>query len=134
MSISTNAEMHAEHRLWSSEHAMWRDDIELWRKEHQQVLADLTRLVQVLKTHDHALAAHLSDINTHQAAEQTHERALAGSSPGNATENLAEMAAKHQAEAYHHRQQREAHERIKKHHHSVIARCSMLFKAIPDPM
>ena len=113
---------------------MWRDDIELWLKECQHVLVDLGRVREALQSHELAINAHFAAVQKHETAEQTHEQLLAGSTPGSARENLAEMAAEHQVEASHHQLQREAHERIKKHHHTMIARCSLLLKATQDSM
>jgi chromosome segregation ATPase len=134
MATATHAEMHAEHRNWSTEHAMWRDEIQLWREELQKARSELSSLEAILRDHEQALDAHLETISEHEAAEHEHEQALAAYRSESADEKLVRMAPIHESEAKRHRQQRDAHERVKKHQHTLMARWSLLLKALREAM
>ncbi len=64
-----------------------------------------------------------------------HDRAMSEYQDQGAGERLQEkMASKHRELAERHKTQHEAHERIKKHHHTVIAQLAMLRSAIESAM
>lgn len=126
--------MHTEHRFSKSEHAMWHEDARLWREEIQRAMADLGRFEEIRREHKRTLDAHVEAIRTHEARQLEHEGALAAPESGTPSGELDRLASIHQAEADHHRQQRDAHERTKRHHHNRIARWSLLTRALEEPM
>lgn len=134
MSDNIHADMHIDHRHWLSEHAMWREDIELWRKEIRQACKDLKGVSAVLDEHDKALQAHTEAIAGHEQSLTDHESALADYERGGQGDKLVVMAKDHKKSASRYEQQRDAHERIKKHHHTIIAQLSMLLKALAKPV
>ena len=51
---------------------------------------------------------------------------------GGSGEKLAELAQAHRTEIEHHAHLRGLHEQLKRLHHTIVARCSLLLKAISD--
>jgi chromosome segregation ATPase len=132
---STHAAMHSDHRHWGCEIANWCDDVGVWRHEIEKALADLAGLERILRAHVGALRDHAEQIRSHEQDLTEHEEALARYEQGGpGEERLIGLALHHNAEAAHHDRQREAHERIKKHQHTVLARWSLLLRALSEAM
>jgi hypothetical protein len=132
MTNATNAKMHDDHRLWNSEHSMWMDDIQLWRNEHTKMLTEFQNVHELLQQHQVALESHCEAIQNHEKADGEHELELAGQESGAKPTIGDQMTKTHLSTAKCHAQQREDHERIKRHHHSVIARWSLLLKGMRE--
>ncbi len=132
---SSHAAMHSDHRHWGCEIAAWRDDVGLWQHEIDKALSDLAGLERTLRGHAEALRGHAEQIRSHEEELREHEEALARYEHGGpGEEKLIGMALYHNAEAALHDRQREAHERIKKHQHTVLARWSLLLRALGEAM
>jgi hypothetical protein len=122
--------MHHEHRQWLSENDLWRCDIGSWQEELRRAVVGLKEIEAALKEHETALQTHAAAIRLREQELATHEHALAEYERGEAGAELLGLARTHKAEAAKHAQQRDAHERIKRHHHEVIAKMSLLHKAL----
>jgi hypothetical protein len=51
---------------------------------------------------------------------------------GGSDAKLVELARAHQAEIEHHSHLRGLHEQLKRLHHTIVSRCSLLLKAVSD--
>jgi len=126
--------MQADHRQWDRVHSTWRVDIEHWKKEHESAVAELMELQEVVRLHGDALDAHAETIERHQSGLRAHGRAMAEPHldvHGQLHESLKKA---HREHAEKHDGQRSAHERIKKHHHTVMAHLKMLRTALDAAM
>jgi hypothetical protein len=122
--------MHCEHREWLSDNSMWRDDLAIWQQEIDHALGDLRTLEDALREHRKVLQCHLDAIAAEELAANQHEHALAEFERGGPGDDLLQMAKPHQENADKHAQQWQAHERLKKGHHTVMAHWSLLHKAL----
>ncbi len=134
MTISLHFDMHREHMIWKAEALQWHDDLELWKNELIQAESQLKELEKALKTHRDALSSHAASIMKREQAANAHEYAIATYESGETGEELPTMAVRHEDEKREQTNQRNAHERIRRHHHAIIANCSLLLKAIQHPM
>ena len=124
--------MHSEHRQWLSDDSMWRDDLALWRKEIDESLDELGKLEDALHAHRANLQIHLDTFMAGEKEQEAHEHALAEFERGDTRNELQllAMAKAHKKHADEHVQQRQAHERLKKLHHTMMAHWALLFKAL----
>lgn len=135
MEHATNAEMRADHRLWTFEHDSWRKDVTQWHTDVQNARAILKDVRLMLEEHESALNFHAQAIKNHEQSEREHETALSTSdllgSPSASTDPL---AGNHTDEAKAHATQRDAHERMKKHHYILIGRWNAFLVALGEAM
>jgi len=117
--------MHHDHRQWESDVSMWRDDIDLWEQGHQNALKELKRIDERLAEQAEALESHVDQLDSHAANTLQHEHAVAAECHDHA-EPTPNSIAEHLKEATAHQHLRDAHERLKKHHHTVMAHIAML--------
>ncbi len=131
----TFAEMHSDHRQWASEHSMWSDDLELWCSQYESALAEVKKLEDMMRQHGEGLDAHSQIISRIQHSLEDHERSMAAyQRDGSGAEGQEGMCANHAQQADRHNHQREAHERIKRNHHTMMAHLTMLKAAIEANM
>ncbi|MBI1902552.1 MAG: hypothetical protein HYS13_15735 [Planctomycetia bacterium] len=124
--------LHAEHNLWRDENAMWRDDVSEWRKQLEQSIADLQAVEATLRRHGDVLKSHESAVAVANQESDEHERVLAEFARGGPGQRLLQLLDAHRKTAIRHAQQRDAHERLKKQHHMLIAQCHLLLKSLTD--
>jgi hypothetical protein len=132
MATVTHATMHQDHRQWLSDNDMWRCDISAWQEEFKTAAAELKQIESVIKEHEKALQVHAAAIRLRQQDLAAHEHVLAEYERGDTGAELISQAKGHEKEAAKHGQQRDAHERIKKHHHEVIAQLNVLRKTLAE--
>lgn len=131
---STLEDMQPDHRMWDHEHSAWRVDVARWGTEHESALSELAKLQEIIRQHGDALDAHAETMERHQDSLRDHDRAM-GEFKRNGGGSLQEaMEKKHHEYAEQHNGQRAAHERIKQHHHTVMAYLTMLRAAIEAAM
>ena len=132
MSTRSHEVLHADHRHWEADVRMWRDDIEEWRKEQAQLFAELETALgaEVAGLKDHA-----TSIGKHDERLLQHERLIAQldhSSEPKASEIDARFADAHRKESKKHDTMRQAHERLKRHHHRAMARLAVVLQALGE--
>jgi len=130
MATVTHESMHRDHQKWLSDNGMWRCDISAWQQEFKSAAADLKAIESALKQHEQALQTHAAAIRLRERELDAHEHALAEYQRGETGAALMSVVKTHQPEAAKHAQQNDAHERIKRHHHEVLAQVSLLRKAL----
>lgn len=123
--------MHHDHRQWESDVSMWRDDIDIWQRGHQNALGEIRRIEERLVGHADALKSHVNQLDSHEANALEHEHAVAAECRGQ-TAPTPDSIADHAKEATAHQHLRDAHERIKKHHHQTVLAHIAMLKATLD--
>jgi hypothetical protein len=90
-------------------------------------LDDLRGAEEALRAHAQAIDRHQVELAEEEAIRQ-HECEIALVERAGGLE-----AGPHEAQAARHPLRRPAHERLKRYHHTVLARVSLLLKAIAEP-
>lgn len=134
MTTAIHVDMHRDHIVWKAEFGQWRDDLDLWKKELALAESQLLDMEKALKSHRDALAAHTASVIKREQSANRHESEIAAYEMGEPGAELPAMAVQHNSEAQEQTAQRHAHERIRRHHHAIIANCNLLVKAIQQPM
>jgi hypothetical protein len=87
----------------------------------------------MLEEHESALNSHAETINNHEQSDREHETALSTSDLlANPSASIDPLAGKHSDEAKAHATQRDAHERMKKHHYILIGRWNAFLGALRE--
>jgi len=132
---ATPADLHADHRQWQSDISMWQFDIKEWRSEHATALEELAKITELIELHETTLNEHADSVGTIETAMEFHEKTLAASIHDHADSDLDDaLLGGHAKEAEKIAKQREAHERIKKHHHIAMAHVASLKRALESAM
>lgn len=134
MTVESHAEMHRTHQQSLAENALWRDQIDEWRSELNRMQAELPKIEATLRDHAKALEAHAAAIAAGEKDVCCHEASLADYERGGAGERLIEMARSHAEEGCRHCRQREAHERVRRHHYGFCTKWNLLCKALGEAM
>jgi len=126
-------DMHVEHLNWQTDVSLWKDELDLWRKELARASDDLRRAEQALEGLAQSLDRHTLQLLKEEQEVRRHERAIALDTEDGYGQ-LIPPPSNHTAEADRHRKARDAHERLKRYHHTTLARMSLLLKAIAEPV
>jgi len=130
MTTTTLANLHSDHKHWRNEIKMWRDDLEEWKQEQAQLLSDieiaLGANVAGLKEHAGSIGEHEKNVVHHEHFIAECERSA--TPPPRNVANL--FTEDHEKEASKHAGIRQAHERIKRHHHRAMARLAVVLQAL----
>ncbi len=127
--LESPAELHADHRVWKSDISMWNFDLKQWRTEQAAALKELQQITELIQSHEKTLTEHEESVEMIEAGLDFHEKNLAESlhSGGDSDSDLDDaLVERHNEEASKLAKQREAHERIKKHHHVAMAQITSL--------
>jgi chromosome segregation ATPase len=129
------ASMQATRRQWDSVHSSWQADVERWQREHQSALAELEKLQAMIREHGKALEAHAQTVESHYQALREYGQAMAEYERQGSAAQIAEtIAAKHRELGRQHHAQQDAHERIEKHHQTVMTRLANVEAALEAAM
>jgi hypothetical protein len=129
MTAATNLELHRDHLEWKTDNAFWRDELAVWQGELKQAGPMLERLQRILQEHASKLEVHAGSIGLAEEACDAHERRLVQAARV-ATPSKAAPGGEHCVETYDHAQQWEMHESLKRRHHTLLARLSMLMHSL----
>ena len=133
--IASVPQLHADHRHWKSEISMWREDIAYWRAEHETALECLKEITTIIRDHAEGLQQHEHKLTVIDNAVDYHEKMLKESLRGGSDPDLDDaLAERHEEQTNAIATQREAHERIKKHHHVAMAQVAILKAALEAAM
>jgi hypothetical protein len=124
--IITNETMQADHRAWLEAHGQWREDIERWQAEHETAVVRLTKLLQIVREHGECLEEHARALDKIDEAIRAHDREIADQEAGTSKVPPDAVATQHQEQEGVFERQKDAHERIKKHHEGVMAQLQAL--------
>jgi len=130
MSKTIQQKMHAQHRQWQSDSDTWRSDIDEWKKELRTALADLREVEDMLRDSLDALALHADSVWENEQRRCAHELDLREEAKSGVEKKTDKGWAKiHRAHAARHERLADAHARIKKQQHKVVAAVMRLVRA-----
>jgi hypothetical protein len=134
MTTATNEAMHADHRTWAMALSQWQDDLALWHRELIQAGEELRQAGAVLDAHAGGLDSHARLLRREAEEVEDHEHLMACVARHQADHDRVAQTGGHDAEAARYARLREAHERLKRYHHQLLAKVSVLAKAVAEPM
>lgn len=129
-----DAKVHEQHRAWHTENTSMLDDLSMWQAEYERALASLARSESVLRDHGAALREHWLMLNRQERALQEHEGAIAAMQEAGAVDEPDPRDEMHVLVGRSHTTHMAAHERIKTHHHKVVAEVNRLRKVLESAM
>ena len=132
MESTTHLNMHRDHAIWQSDLSMWTHDLKMWEQEIEGLEQVLSFFEEAVRQHKITLVDHVRVLAEHKARLQRHEIDLSIVKEG--TKLDLELSDEHEAEHLRHKEQRRAHERLKKYHHSVVTLSKSLKKALESPV
>lgn len=121
-------QIHHEHKLWDSDLQMWSLDLKMWNEESQALNHALAFINEAVKKHEEALAFHLKSLMEHQDKLHNHEKDITILVEGTPLDT--KLQEEHADEAKRHEVYRDAHERLKRYHHMLMALTKGLKKAL----
>lgn len=124
------AALRAEHATWNDWISRWRDDVSRWQAEHDDAIERLARVQDAVRVHGASLAAHAAAFTAVESAIASHEHLLATTPPADS----GTVVDAHATQRSLLRQQREAHERIARHHAAVLAQLATLEASAAAPL
>jgi hypothetical protein len=125
--------MHTDHREWKSENALWHDQLRQWEAETFEAIGDVAKVDLALQAHEAILRTHAAAIRLYEQGPSEHEHQLAELVQMGACKSACCTAKKHSQESLKHAEQRQVHEAMKRTHHALMARWSLLLKALGTP-
>jgi len=129
MSKTIQQKMHEQHRRWQSDSDTWRSDIDEWKKELRAALGDLREVEDMLRDSLDALAAHADSVWESEQRRCAHELELREEAKSGVEKKTDKGWAKmHREHAARHERLADAHARIKKYQHQVVAEVSRLLR------
>ena len=134
MTTATNEAMHADHRTWALAMSQWDDDLALWHNELIQAGESLRQAGAALDAHGGGLDSHRRLLHREAEEVEDHEHLMACVARHQADHDRVAQAGGHDAEAARYRRLLDAHERLKRYHHQLMAKVSVLAKAVAEPM
>ena len=115
---------------WRNEYALWNHEFNLWQDELRLIRDNLCDVPTPIETYAKQLTKHSASLALYGQEALEREHATAESERYGSDGRLAMRACAHQAEVEHRAHLRDVHEQLKRLHHAIIARCSLL-NAIP---
>ena len=129
MSKTIQQKMHEQHRRWQSDCDAWRSDIDEWNKELRVALGGLREVEDMLRDSLDALGVHADSMWESEQRRHAHELALREEVKSGAEKKTDKAWARiHQAYAARHERISDAHARIKKYQHKVVAEVMRLLR------
>jgi hypothetical protein len=122
----TNGTMQSDHKTWLKSHAQWQQDIERWQAEHKSAVDRLGKMQNVIREHGECLQEHARTFREAQDAIAAHEREIAEQSSGTGNQPQDVVANRHREQEGEFEKHKNAHERIRKHHESVMSQIRAL--------
>jgi hypothetical protein len=133
MTATTSETMHADHRLWAESLSQWKDDLAIWHRELTEAGEALRQAGAALDAHAAGLDSHARLLHREDEAVENHEHLIACVARHQADHDRIAQAGGHDAEAARFRRLLDAHERVKKYHHTLMAKVSVLARAAAEP-
>ena len=134
MTTATTEAMHADHRVWAMSLSQWQDDLALWHQELIRAGEELRKAGAILDAHASGLDAHARLLRRETEEVEDHEHLMACVARHQADHDRVAQAGGHDAEATRYTRLRDAHERLKRYHHQLMAKVSVLAKAVAEPV
>jgi hypothetical protein len=120
--------IHQEHTSWVSDLQMWSKDLRICYEEMEALKETLEFINDAVKSHEDGLMDHLKMLIDHSNKLNKHEREILYIVEGTGLDS--KLTDLHKGEANHHDIYRDAHERLKKYHHTVMTRARSFKKSL----
>ena len=129
MTLLPVSEMHGDHQTWEAENALWHDQLREWQRETDQAIAEMAQIEQALRSHERQLEVHAAAVRLKGNACDRHEHELAQAAQKQ--EHVC-TGGGHCRETRDQNEERRRHERLKRTHHTLMARWSLLLKSLQE--
>ncbi len=130
--VADHQAMHAAHACWQNDNALWHEELKLWQDELAETRRELADVSAAIERHAKKLVEHGAALTLYGQEAPVHDHALAEFERGSSGQALPELAGKHQEAEQQHAAIRSVHEQLKRRHHRLVARCSLVHKAIGE--
>lgn len=127
MSKSTQQKMHQQHAVWKQDYDTWMADVDVWKKEIKHALSDLDDIEAMLLDCLEAAQTHCDNVWENRQRLKAHEMTLGKESRLNENKTDQQWKHRHEQQASDHVKLADAHERIKKHHYSMLSETKKLW-------
>lgn len=127
MDSQSHQKAHEDHIQWERHHEAWLRDVASWKDEHR---AALDRVRELFESHDEAVEAHAEAVRQHLQSFDMHEMAIAEHERGGVGDMHEAMDKRHRERESEHTARLAVHERMRRHHHSVMTCIAQLEKAL----
>jgi hypothetical protein len=132
MSKTVHQKMHEEHLHWDRDAQTWRSDVEQWKRELEDAVRDLDTIGEAMRDSLLALDNHADAVWDHVQRLKAHEPILDEEVKEGANRTDESWAAAHEAESSRHARLSDAHERIKRHQHGMVAEVKHLLERMME--
>lgn len=126
MSKTVHQKMHQQHVEWGKAVDAWQVDIQHWKTGLQEALRDLDAIREAMQDSLNALEHHGDSVWEHQQRLKAHEAVLCAEAKAASSQTDRDWATTHDAESSRHERLGDAHQRIKRHQHGVVAEVKRL--------
>jgi hypothetical protein len=126
MSKTVHQKMHQQHVEWDKAAETWQGDISHWKKGLEAALLDLDAIREAMQDSLIALGHHADSVWEHQQRLKAHEAVVCEEAKAASNQTDKAWAETHDAESSRHQRLGDAHERIKRHQHGVVAEVKRL--------
>lgn len=134
MSKTIHEKIHEQHQRWRADLEAWQSDVTAWKQEFEAALADLREIEGMLKDSLDGLGVHGDAVWEALQRVQAHEQVIDEESRLGENRTDREWRTTHEALSSQHVRVADTHERIKRHHHDVVAEVARMLKQIRSPM
>jgi hypothetical protein len=124
--------VHRNHRDWRSEDATLLNEVAAWQQELAAARSEVSKIEVALREHENALETHAAALRGCQQNILAHEHALAEFERGKTGKEILELPETHHGEHQERIQQLAVHERLKKHHYTIISLLELVTRAITN--
>jgi hypothetical protein len=113
-------EMQNDHKHWLRELDIWNSYLRTWKNQQADLVAEASRLQELIEQHGTDLEAHVKSIDGHNREIVECERAMVEHPVEGTIEVLHDVCSSHHEEA------RITHERLKQIHHTLMVQLAVL--------
>lgn len=128
MNKHNHLKTHQDHGRWESDLEMWSLDLKMWEEEAVALNDALSFITEAVKKHEESLMDHLKTLMDHRDKLNQHEKDITYLIEGTPLDD--KLMESHNLEDKQHEIYRNAHERLKRYHHTLIALTKGLKKAL----
>lgn len=127
MKVYNHLKIHQDHLKWKSDLEMWSLDLKMWEDEIKTLKDSLSFIEEAVKNHEDSLMDHIKSLMDHHEKLDHHEKDITFLIEGSTLDT--KLVEYHDLEDIQHEINRNAHERLKRYHHTVVALTNGLKKA-----
>ena len=125
---NNHLKIHQDHSRWKSDLEMWSQDLKMWDEEAVLLNDTLSFIAEAVKKHKESLMDHLKVLIDHREKLNQHEKDITFLIEGTPLDD--KLMESHTHEGQSHEIYKNAHERLMKYHHTLMALSMGLKKAL----